>query len=39
VLGVVADWTSVIFVYKICAFLPALGVLAAFLPDTEPRER
>jgi len=39
VLGVVADWTSVIFVYKICAFLPLLGVLAAFLPDTDREQK
>ena len=33
VLGVVADATSIQFVYKMCAFLPALGLLAALLPD------
>ena len=33
VLGVVADATSIQFVYKVCAFLPALGLLAALLPD------
>jgi FSR family fosmidomycin resistance protein-like MFS transporter len=35
VLGVIADWTSVIFVFKICAFLPLLGILTMFLPDTR----
>jgi MFS transporter, FSR family, fosmidomycin resistance protein len=33
VLGEVADRTSITFVYKICAFLPLIGLLTAFLPD------
>lgn len=33
VLGVLADHTSITFVYQVCAFLPLLGLLAAFLPD------
>jgi len=32
VLGKLADLTSIIFVYKICAFLPAIGLLTGFLP-------
>lgn len=36
-LGVLADATSVEFVYKICAFLPLIGVLAAFLPEARKR--
>jgi MFS transporter, FSR family, fosmidomycin resistance protein len=32
VLGKVADHTGIGFVYQICAFLPALGLLAVFLP-------
>jgi FSR family fosmidomycin resistance protein-like MFS transporter len=32
VLGRLADATSIIFVYKICAYLPALGLLTALLP-------
>ena len=32
VLGRVADHTGIAFVYQICAFLPALGLLAVFLP-------
>jgi FSR family fosmidomycin resistance protein-like MFS transporter len=39
VLGEVADWTSIEFVYRICSFLPAIGLLAAFLPDIEGRTR
>ena len=35
-LGVLADVTSLMFVFKVCAWLPALGLLTAFLPDLEP---
>jgi FSR family fosmidomycin resistance protein-like MFS transporter len=31
-LGILADHTSVRFVYRVCSVLPALGVLTAFLP-------
>ncbi len=34
-LGFVADVTSLNFVYNICAFLPAIGLLAFFLPDVR----
>ncbi|HEY8174600.1 MAG TPA: MFS transporter [Gemmatimonadaceae bacterium] len=37
VLGVLADHTSITFVYRVCSLLPALGLLAAFLPNLEPR--
>jgi FSR family fosmidomycin resistance protein-like MFS transporter len=33
VLGRLADATSIIHVYKLCAFLPAIGILTAFLPN------
>jgi FSR family fosmidomycin resistance protein-like MFS transporter len=33
-LGELADWTSITLVYHVCAFLPAIGLLAAFLPET-----
>lgn len=36
VLGVIADHFGIVFVYKVCAFLPLLGLLAAFLPDVRP---
>jgi FSR family fosmidomycin resistance protein-like MFS transporter len=37
-LGWLADRTSITFVYHVCAFLPAIGLLAAFLPETaKPR--
>jgi MFS transporter, FSR family, fosmidomycin resistance protein len=32
ILGRIADATSILFVYKICAYLPAIGLLAGFLP-------
>lgn len=32
VLGKLADRTSIAFVYQLCAFLPAIGLLAVFLP-------
>jgi FSR family fosmidomycin resistance protein-like MFS transporter len=39
-LGWLADVTSIDFVYHICAFLPAIGLLAAFLPETaKPKPR
>jgi len=38
-LGVLADATSVTFVFKACAWLPALGLFTALLPDIEPRKR
>ena len=36
-LGQLADATSIDFVYKVCSFLPAIGLLTAFLPNIEPR--
>jgi FSR family fosmidomycin resistance protein-like MFS transporter len=35
VLGRLADVAGIEFVYRVCAFLPAIGLLAAFLPDIE----
>ena len=35
VLGGVADRYGIEFVYKICAYLPLLGMVAAFLPNIE----
>ncbi len=34
-LGRLADRTSIGFVYQVCAFLPLIGLLAAFLPNLE----
>jgi FSR family fosmidomycin resistance protein-like MFS transporter len=35
VLGHVADLTSIVFVYRLCAWLPAIGLLTGFLPKLE----
>jgi FSR family fosmidomycin resistance protein-like MFS transporter len=35
ILGELADLTSIRFVYLVCSFLPAVGLLAAFLPNLE----
>jgi FSR family fosmidomycin resistance protein-like MFS transporter len=32
-LGMLADATSITFVYKICAFLPLIGLFTVFLPN------
>src|SRR6185437_10889413 len=37
VLGALADATSIRFVYEVCAYLPAIGMLTAFLPN--PRKQ
>ncbi|MFZ1174046.1 MAG: MFS transporter [Bradyrhizobium sp.] len=37
-LGRLADHTSIAFVYQICAFLPAIGLLAVFLPKMPQTE-
>ncbi len=39
VLGHVADRTSIMYVYHLCAFLPLLGLLAVFLPDLQTGRR
>lgn len=39
-LGELADVTSIEFVYHVCAFLPAIGILTVFLPNIEgPRAK
>jgi MFS transporter, FSR family, fosmidomycin resistance protein len=35
VLGQLADATSIGFVYKVCSFLPLLGILTVLLPNVE----
>jgi FSR family fosmidomycin resistance protein-like MFS transporter len=39
VLGELADVTSVTFVYHVCSFLPAIGLLAGLLPHVETESR
>jgi FSR family fosmidomycin resistance protein-like MFS transporter len=34
-LGLLADHTSIEFVYKVCSFLPMIGLLTLFLPNIE----
>jgi MFS transporter, FSR family, fosmidomycin resistance protein len=36
-LGELADLTSIDFVYRVCSFLPLIGLLTALLPDVEGR--
>jgi FSR family fosmidomycin resistance protein-like MFS transporter len=36
VLGQLADKTSIVFVYHVCAYLPAIGLLTGLLPNIEP---
>jgi FSR family fosmidomycin resistance protein-like MFS transporter len=38
-LGQLADKTSLDFVYRVCSFLPLIGLLTAFLPNVEPARR
>ena len=35
VLGQLADATSITYVYKVCSFLPLIGMLTVFLPNVE----
>jgi FSR family fosmidomycin resistance protein-like MFS transporter len=35
VLGALADFKGIDFVYQVCAFLPAIGLLAVFLPNIK----
>jgi FSR family fosmidomycin resistance protein-like MFS transporter len=38
-LGNLADHTSIAFVYKLCSFLPAIGLLTGFLPNLETKKQ
>src|SRR5262249_60769798 len=38
-LGQLADHTSIEFVYRLCAYLPAIGLLAAWLPAMDLPDR
>jgi FSR family fosmidomycin resistance protein-like MFS transporter len=38
-LGNLADHTSIRFVYNVCAFLPLIGLLTAFLPNLQTHKR
>lgn len=39
VLGKLADITSVGYVFKVCAYLPLIGMVTGFLPDIEQTKR
>ena len=34
-LGILADYTSITFVYQICSFLPIFGIVSYFLPNMK----
>ncbi len=38
-LGKLADHTSIRYVYQLCAFLPLIGILTAFLPNIETKKK
>ena len=38
-LGWLADKTDIFYVFKICSFLPLLGIITGFLPNIEPQKR
>ncbi|MGA2712818.1 MAG: MFS transporter [Bryobacteraceae bacterium] len=38
-LGKLADRTGIYFVYQVCAFLPAIGLLTGFLPNLDRRRQ
>jgi FSR family fosmidomycin resistance protein-like MFS transporter len=38
VLGALADATSIEYVYKVCAFLPLIGLLTVFLPNFKSQK-
>jgi len=38
VLGRLADAAGIVFVYRVCAYLPLIGLLTGFLPDIGRRE-
>jgi MFS transporter, FSR family, fosmidomycin resistance protein len=39
ILGLIADHMGIVFVYQACAFLPAIGLLTAFLPNLPSKSR
>jgi FSR family fosmidomycin resistance protein-like MFS transporter len=38
VLGALADATSITYVYKVCSFLPLIGLLTVFLPNFKSKK-
>lgn len=39
VLGWLADQTSIGYVFKVCAFLPLIGIITGFLPNLESKKK
>lgn len=39
ILGKLADATSIEYVFKVCAFLPLIGILTTFLPNIEGKKK
>ncbi len=37
ILGELADHTSIAHVFSLCAYLPLIGIITAFLPNIEPK--
>ena len=35
VLGILADRTSIYYVFHVCSFLPLIGILTCFLPNLD----
>ena len=38
-IGLLADYTSIYFVYQICAFLPLIGIVCFFLPNLKLKRK
>jgi FSR family fosmidomycin resistance protein-like MFS transporter len=36
-LGSLADKTSIIYIYQLCAYLPIIGVVGLFLPNLKKK--
>lgn len=39
VLGILADHTSIYYVFKVCAFLPLIGLITGFLPNIKAEKK
>ncbi|SDT58466.1 MFS transporter, FSR family, fosmidomycin resistance protein [Mucilaginibacter mallensis] len=39
ILGKIADMTSIAYVFKICAFLPLIGIFTSLLPNIEGKKK
>jgi FSR family fosmidomycin resistance protein-like MFS transporter len=37
-LGILADHTSITFVYQLCSYLPILGIICYFLPNINKKK-